>query len=49
MNDGGAIVLNASIAGIKGFPAMSVYSATKQPRAPSLVRGLTICATGAFA
>jgi len=29
MNDSGAIVLNASIAGIKGFPAMSVYSATK--------------------
>src|SRR3989475_1067392 len=29
MNDGGAIILNASIAAIKGFPAMSVYSATK--------------------
>ena len=29
MNDGGAIILNASIATIKGFPAMSVYSATK--------------------
>jgi NAD(P)-dependent dehydrogenase (short-subunit alcohol dehydrogenase family) len=29
MNDGASIILNASIATIKGFPAMSVYSATK--------------------
>jgi NAD(P)-dependent dehydrogenase (short-subunit alcohol dehydrogenase family) len=29
MNDGGSIILNASIATIKGFPAISVYSATK--------------------
>lgn len=29
MNDGGSIILNGSIADIKGFPAMSVYSATK--------------------
>jgi NAD(P)-dependent dehydrogenase (short-subunit alcohol dehydrogenase family) len=29
MNDGGWIILNGSIADIKGFPAMSVYSATK--------------------
>ncbi|HEY2473139.1 MAG TPA: SDR family oxidoreductase [Terracidiphilus sp.] len=29
MNDGAAIVLNASIAAIKGFPGISVYSATK--------------------
>jgi NAD(P)-dependent dehydrogenase (short-subunit alcohol dehydrogenase family) len=29
MPDGGAIVLNASIVSIKGFPAFSVYSATK--------------------
>src|SRR5882672_8810623 len=29
MKDGGAIILNGSIATIKGFPAMSVYSATK--------------------
>jgi NAD(P)-dependent dehydrogenase (short-subunit alcohol dehydrogenase family) len=29
MNDGGAIVLTASIADIKGFPDISVYSATK--------------------
>lgn len=29
MNDGGSIILNGSIAAIKGFPAMSVYSATK--------------------
>jgi NAD(P)-dependent dehydrogenase (short-subunit alcohol dehydrogenase family) len=29
MNDGGAIVLNASIATVKGFPEISVYSATK--------------------
>src|SRR5258708_1360045 len=31
MNDGGSIVLNASIAATKGFPGMSVYSATKPP------------------
>jgi NAD(P)-dependent dehydrogenase (short-subunit alcohol dehydrogenase family) len=29
MNDGGTIILNASIATIKGFPGISVYSATK--------------------
>jgi NAD(P)-dependent dehydrogenase (short-subunit alcohol dehydrogenase family) len=29
MNDGGAIILNASIATIKAFPSISVYSATK--------------------
>ena len=29
MKDGGAIILNASIATIKGFPGVSVYSATK--------------------
>ncbi len=29
INDGGSIILTGSIADIKGFPAMSVYSATK--------------------
>lgn len=29
MNDGGSIILTSSIAAIKGFPEMSVYSATK--------------------
>jgi len=29
MNDGGTIILNASIATFKGFPGISVYSATK--------------------
>jgi NAD(P)-dependent dehydrogenase (short-subunit alcohol dehydrogenase family) len=29
MNDGGSIILTASIASIKGFPGLSVYSATK--------------------
>jgi NAD(P)-dependent dehydrogenase (short-subunit alcohol dehydrogenase family) len=29
MNDGGSIILNASIASIKGLPGMSVYGATK--------------------
>ena len=29
VNDGGSIILNASIASTKGFPGMSVYSATK--------------------
>jgi NAD(P)-dependent dehydrogenase (short-subunit alcohol dehydrogenase family) len=29
MNDGGSVILTGSIADIKGFPAMSVYSATK--------------------
>jgi len=33
MNDGGTIILTGSIAAIKGFPAMSVYSATKAARA----------------
>jgi len=31
MKDGGSIILNASIATAKGFPGMSVYSATKAP------------------
>ena len=29
MKDGGSVILTGSIADIKGFPAMSVYSATK--------------------
>jgi NAD(P)-dependent dehydrogenase (short-subunit alcohol dehydrogenase family) len=29
VNDGGSIILNASIATLKGFPGISVYSATK--------------------
>ena len=29
IKDGGSIILTGSIADIKGFPAMSVYSATK--------------------
>jgi NAD(P)-dependent dehydrogenase (short-subunit alcohol dehydrogenase family) len=29
MRDGGAILMNGSIAGIKGFPGMSVYNASK--------------------
>lgn len=29
LNNGGTIIVNASIATVKGFPAMSVYSATK--------------------
>lgn len=29
MHEGGSIILNASIAGVKGIPAFSVYSATK--------------------
>jgi NAD(P)-dependent dehydrogenase (short-subunit alcohol dehydrogenase family) len=29
MPDGGSIILNASIASVKGFPSFSVYSATK--------------------
>ena len=29
MKDGGSIILNGSIADIKGFPAVSVYSVTK--------------------
>jgi NAD(P)-dependent dehydrogenase (short-subunit alcohol dehydrogenase family) len=29
LNDGGAIILTASIATVKGFPGLSVYSATK--------------------
>ncbi|MFZ0555224.1 MAG: glucose 1-dehydrogenase [Nitrososphaeraceae archaeon] len=29
MNDGGSIILNSSIAGVKGFPGTTVYSASK--------------------
>ena len=29
MRDGGSIVLNGSISGVKGFPGMSVYNASK--------------------
>lgn len=29
MNDGGSVILNGSIASIKGFPGISIYSATK--------------------
>jgi len=29
MNDGGSIIMNASIAATKGFPGMSVYNAPK--------------------
>ena len=29
MKDGGSIILNSSIAGVKGFPGISVYSASK--------------------
>ena len=29
MKDGGSIILNSSIAGVKGFPGTSVYSASK--------------------
>ena len=28
-SDGGSIILNASIAGVKGFPGAGVYSASK--------------------
>ncbi|MGB7955373.1 MAG: SDR family NAD(P)-dependent oxidoreductase [Candidatus Nitrosopolaris sp.] len=30
MKDGGSIILNSSIAGVKGFPGTTVYSASKQ-------------------
>jgi len=29
LRDGGAVILNGSIAGVKGFPGMSVYNASK--------------------
>ena len=29
MNDGGSIILNSSITGVKGFPGTAVYSASK--------------------
>ena len=40
--DGGSIILNASVAASKGFEATSVYSATKAPYARSLVHGQPI-------
>ena len=46
MNDGGSITLTSSIAAIKGFPEMSVYSATKPPCARSLAPGPTSSASG---
>ena len=39
MPDGASIVLNASMASIKGMPAFSVYSATKAACARSRGRG----------
>jgi NAD(P)-dependent dehydrogenase (short-subunit alcohol dehydrogenase family) len=41
MNDGGAIVLTGSIADVKGFPSISVYSATKAA-VRSFARGWSI-------
>ena len=40
--DGGSIILNASIAASKGFEATSVYSATRRPYARSLAHGQSI-------
>ena len=40
-NDGGSIILNGSIASIKGFPALSVYSASKAA-VRSFARTLTV-------
>ncbi|HSW86248.1 MAG TPA: SDR family oxidoreductase [Rhabdochlamydiaceae bacterium] len=40
-NDGGSIILNASIASIKGFPGFSVYSASKAA-VRSFARTLTV-------
>jgi NAD(P)-dependent dehydrogenase (short-subunit alcohol dehydrogenase family) len=40
MNDGGSVILDASIATTKGFPGMSVYSAT-QAAVRSLARTWT--------
>ena len=35
MNDGGSIVINGSVASVKGTPAFGVYGATKAPSVPS--------------
>jgi NAD(P)-dependent dehydrogenase (short-subunit alcohol dehydrogenase family) len=49
MNDGGAIILTGSIASIKGFPAMSVYSAAKAAVRSFARTCANICASAAFA
>jgi len=41
MNDGGSIILNSSIAEIKGFPQWSVLQRYQQPFVPSLAPGPT--------
>lgn len=41
MNDGGSVILNGSIASYKGYPAFSVYSATKAALT-AFVRGWTV-------
>jgi NADP-dependent 3-hydroxy acid dehydrogenase YdfG len=40
LNDGGSIILNASIATTKGFPGISVYSATKAALPSAISREL---------
>lgn len=48
MNEGGSIILNASIATTKGFPGMSVYSATKAAVRSFARTWTTSCASAAF-
>ena len=49
LRDGASIIINGSIAGIKGIPAFTVYSATKAPSVPSRAPGPPTSKTGKFA
>jgi len=42
MNNGGSIILNGSVASVKGTAAFGVYAASKAAIAPSSEPGLTI-------
>jgi hypothetical protein len=49
MNDGGSIILNGSVAGVKGTPAFGVYGATKSAPAHSSEPGPRISRIAKFA
>jgi NADP-dependent 3-hydroxy acid dehydrogenase YdfG len=49
LNDGASVILNGSIATVKGFPGITVYSAARQPCGPSHVHWQTSFAIVTFA
>jgi len=48
LNDGGSIILNGSVASVKGTPALGVYGATKPLSAPSSEPGPRTLRTTTF-